>query len=347
MDTDQLIVKDIVEQLLDTFRAQEKDSKPPILGLAAKDIGMLLGYLEIRALPRKALPTDDPVIGLVQQTITAWQHDTWSDLLDQDDSASASEALRKVISDFSTSDRSEEWAAREANLVKGFLESSHAYGHANDETARLKKIHSGLTQHYDRGAEVRSGSNRDRGPTVLSRLLRNWYLLVALGLSISLAVLIQRSFETSDTSQTTTKHSTANKEITPFVEPPEPTIAELREKRAITLTKSEKALIDIDDEKAAITVETDPEKIAYHWLSIGNLYYSKVKDYEKAAEAYSKVVDRYPDTGSVERAFSGLTQCYRYLGDKERERLIYKEMVNFYPKDSEEYKDAVETLDSL
>ena len=121
-------------------------------------------------------------------------------------------------------------------------------------------------------------------------------------------------------------------------------LVRLREKRPIARTREETATIDIDDLFSEIDDEVESEKIAELLYSIGNLYYTKMKDYLKAAETYSRIVEEHPTTSVAQKVYPTIAFCYKRLGDEENERFIYYEMMEFYPKGSVDYEDAKTAL---
>lgn len=121
-------------------------------------------------------------------------------------------------------------------------------------------------------------------------------------------------------------------------------LVRLREKRPIARTREETATIEIDDLFSEIDDEVESEKIAELLYSIGNLYYTKKKDYLKAAETYYRIVEEHPTTTVAQKVYPTIAFCYKRVGDEENERFIYYEMMEFYPKGSVDYEDAKTAL---
>ncbi|MFP6597502.1 MAG: hypothetical protein VCC01_08600 [Candidatus Hydrogenedentota bacterium] len=182
---------------------------------------------------------------------------------------------------------------------------------------------------------------------MISLLSKNWYMILAFIVVVGAVVYTSTESPPDDIGIVTNSSVAVSDEDSAEQEPETEgeMLVRLREKRSITLTRGEIATIEIDDLYDEIEGEGDEEKIAAYLYAIGNLYYTKKKDYLKAAETYSRIVEEHPTTTVAQKVYPTIAFCYKRLGDEENERFIYYEMMEFYPKGSVDYEDAKTALD--
>jgi len=162
----------------------------------------------------------------------------------------------------------------------------------------------------------------------LAQTLRdNWYLFLALLIfvaAIGFRIVMPGDSELAE-DQAAQRPPTAGQ---PLVLPPEPAPAVNREAPVRTM---------IDDYRQR--VESDPEHpdSAATLMAIGNLYRDRLMDYGQAAAYYEQTLNDYPDTEFRRDIYIQLADCYDRLGDFELRDAVYRDMLDFFPEDSEEH----------
>jgi tetratricopeptide (TPR) repeat protein len=73
---------------------------------------------------------------------------------------------------------------------------------------------------------------------------------------------------------------------------------------------------------------------------LGNLYFSKLHDYEKASTHYESLLQQFPNYSGNITVYPNLVTCYERLGDLALTRHTYKRMMEYFGPDSEEYAYA-------
>jgi tetratricopeptide (TPR) repeat protein len=119
---------------------------------------------------------------------------------------------------------------------------------------------------------------------------------------------------------------------------------DIRKKRKIELTAEEKAQILVEDLWQEVIESPSDEENVQRLNKIGNLCFTKLKDYEKAIEAYSVIVMDHSDSKEVNSAYPNIAVCYNKLGDTESELKTYQEMVKFFPEGTSEYNGEQQGL---
>lgn len=334
--------KKIIELLLE-------DARNPRKNLAVHDVGAILAFIENKRQSNKVSEKESDFLSAIEESISRWQQRYWKTLRQPDgnSSSSVSQLLLGIISRFAEGDESSNFSTQETELIRGYMLGQTAY--CNDAaTIRLYKDRfADLNKRYDRNPLDHQGP---QGPVAKAAvgMVRNWYLVLGIIVIVVAIAYVSMTEGPEDTMEGRTPPTINTNRPAVIVQPaPEPTIAELRAKRPITLTRSEQALIDMDDLRTENLAETDPEVIADNMLGIANLYYAKVKDYKKAAEANAEVVAMYPDTAAAKRALPDLAHCYKRLGDTRMEEMTYYEILEHFPEDSIEHSDAQDALQSF
>ncbi len=75
-------------------------------------------------------------------------------------------------------------------------------------------------------------------------------------------------------------------------------------------------------------------------FALGNLQAQKHKNYAEAARQYELLLFDYPDWPNISQVYSQLERCYEKMGDLSSQELLYKEMMERFPRDSREYQYA-------
>jgi tetratricopeptide (TPR) repeat protein len=184
-------------------------------------------------------------------------------------------------------------------------------------------------------------SKRNNRPYIIAALLAVVGLFLALLIAPTPAVLEDMTIFSTPEPES---QGAAGSVIPPRPPRPAPTAATARAKREIERSPEEKALIAIEDHQLAIAQSTDPNEIASHLYNIGNLCFTKLKDYEQAIENFRQLVTGYPETHQAKRAYPNIARCYVLLGDTGRAGSTHSDMLRFFPEGSSEHDDALEAL---
>jgi hypothetical protein len=181
---------------------------------------------------------------------------------------------------------------------------------------------------------------------------RNGVYYVILGGSIAAIVLVTVMWMFSSGGNTTPAEEKTEGPIQPRIR--EVTAAEVTEHPAgppaqPVLSPQEEAQKDIDTYRKKIDADPKSEDAPPLQLAMGNLYLTKLLDYEKAAETYEWYIQQYADAhpADLRTAFVQLATCYERLGEKhaneadnkypEKLNRLYMDMMKRYPEDSQEY----------
>ena len=77
---------------------------------------------------------------------------------------------------------------------------------------------------------------------------------------------------------------------------------------------------------------------------LANLYYSNLRDYEKASLYYEDLLQSFPDYKGLNTVYPNLVVCYQRMGNLALERHTYKRMRDYFPADSQEHRYATQNL---
>ena len=86
------------------------------------------------------------------------------------------------------------------------------------------------------------------------------------------------------------------------------------------------------------------EEASLYLRRTGNLYYSSLQDWDKAAEAYEELLLNYPDDPKNYEIYPNLAQCYENLNDRSNAISIYRKMLDVFPEGSQYRLLAMEKL---
>lgn len=85
------------------------------------------------------------------------------------------------------------------------------------------------------------------------------------------------------------------------------------------------------------------KEVAENWSSdetplnlrrIGNLYYTSLRDYDKAVENYELIIYRFPEWDGIDSFYPNLAMAYKRLGNTAMERQTYQRMIKHFPPES-------------
>ena len=121
----------------------------------------------------------------------------------------------------------------------------------------------------------------------------------------------------------------------PLVLPPAPPAVATREEQVLEM---------IDDYRQR--VQTDPQHpdAPATLMAIGNLYRDRLMDCAQAAAYYEQAIAEYPESTSRRDIYIQLADCYDRTGNFDMRDAVYREMLAYFPPDSEEYLYARQQL---
>lgn len=100
----------------------------------------------------------------------------------------------------------------------------------------------------------------------------------------------------------------------------------------------------LSEYEAAIESDPQSEEAPALLNASGNLYKQKFGDYAKAAQQYERLLAAYPDWEGVARVYPELATCYERLGDEQKLRALYREMMERFPPETPEHQWAKDSL---
>ena len=158
-------------------------------------------------------------------------------------------------------------------------------------------------------------------------LLRNWHwaALCAVFLGVGLfPVIMERTDEAAGQGYagSAEARSSAGRQLEPT-----PTRA----------TAEERALSLIERHEAALANNPDGPDAPALLSAIGNVYFQRLNDYKRAAEAYETILMDYRDWPQIRTVFPQLRICYKQLDDWDGVEWVYQQMMDIFPEDSEEH----------
>ena len=368
-------VKKQIELLLEDIHDHRGD-------FTIEEVGAILGFVQLRLRQKDTPEAETVFITKVRAVMTEWMTTNWKAFptSKEDPAGDAMSILQRTTSRFAHG-HSERCTFQEVELIKGYVWGLRVYGDTEPSTDRLEQQLSlvnkrydsnpnsqyvlglrvledtdpstdileqqlsSVNQRYDRNPNSQNDAE-SRGSSLISSLIKNWYMILAFIVVVG-AVVYTSTESPPDGMGIVTNSSVAVSDEDSAEQEPETEgemLVRLREKRPIARTREETATIEIDDLFSEIDDEVESEKIAELLYSIGNLYYTKMKDYLKAAETYYRIVEEHPTTTVAQKVYPTIAFCYKRVGDEENERFIYYEMMEFYPKGSVDYEDAKTAL---
>jgi tetratricopeptide (TPR) repeat protein len=101
-------------------------------------------------------------------------------------------------------------------------------------------------------------------------------------------------------------------------------------------TKEQQVKSDIQEYQHKIYEEAPTEETDMDMMRLGNLYYSKLQEYDDAATCYEMLLKKYPDFEMASIVFQNLSECYKRLGDTPSELNTYRRMMQRFPEGTNE-----------
>ncbi len=174
-------------------------------------------------------------------------------------------------------------------------------------------------------------------PSIRSMLRDTWYLLVLLAVIAAAAVFMYlRERSTPPPVAPPVAKPAAPTEQTPAEQsaPAQDPNEAMRARTSATIAEYQKRLDD--DPKS-------PEAPAL-LNAMANLSRQKLLDYKEAARYYELIITDYPNWEQTAKIYPQLATCYERLNDQHNLQWVYKQMMERFPQDSQEYLYAKQQL---
>ena len=94
---------------------------------------------------------------------------------------------------------------------------------------------------------------------------------------------------------------------------------------------------DIDNYERELAVNRNGSETPANLYRLANLYYSNLRNYERASLYYEDLLQSFPDYKGLNTVYPNLVVCYQRQGNLALERHTYKRMLDYYPADSQEH----------
>lgn len=102
-------------------------------------------------------------------------------------------------------------------------------------------------------------------------------------------------------------------------------------------TRDAQLRADIEGYEHELAVNRSGSDTPANLFRLANLYYSNLRNYEKASLYYEDLIQSFPDFQGLNTVYPNLAVCYERLGKLALERNTYRRMLSYYPSDSQEY----------
>ena len=109
-------------------------------------------------------------------------------------------------------------------------------------------------------------------------------------------------------------------------------------------TRDARLRADIDNYERELAVNRSGSETPANLYRLANLYYSNLRDYEKASLYYEDLLQSFPDYKGLNTVYPNLVVCYQRMGNLALERHTYKRMRDYFPADSQEHLYATQNL---
>ncbi|MCX5771250.1 MAG: hypothetical protein NTZ09_13420 [Candidatus Hydrogenedentes bacterium] len=106
------------------------------------------------------------------------------------------------------------------------------------------------------------------------------------------------------------------------------------------LSEEDKAKATIADYQKRFSEDARGKDAPAFLLAMGNLNKQKLRDFKEAARNYELLINDYPDWEGIAGVYPQLMSCYEQLNDQESLRWLYKQMMEKFPPESNEYEYA-------
>ena len=180
----------------------------------------------------------------------------------------------------------------------------------------------------------------DDNETGMGAMLRkNWPLMAAMAVCLIVAGILAARSDGGEAAANATA-SLDISDVAPNVGNPDALAALGVEAAPRKPSETEHARTVIAEHQAAIEADPDAHDVPALLRASGNLYRQKVGDYEAAAEQYENLIYNHPDWPGTRGAYVNLAHCYKQLGEKEKERNLYRRMLTVFEEGTEEHNFA-------
>ena len=105
-------------------------------------------------------------------------------------------------------------------------------------------------------------------------------------------------------------------------------------------TEQEVALNVIKEHQEKIDADPKAPDAPAYWYAMGNLYMTKLVDYKEAVRCYELLLLNHPNWDGAAKVYLHRATCYERLGDDQKKRWAYEEMLKNLPEESQEYQFA-------
>ena len=95
------------------------------------------------------------------------------------------------------------------------------------------------------------------------------------------------------------------------------------------------------------TLKPEDEEYPLTFFRLGNVYYSVLREYEKAVPYFQEIVDNFPEHQRADTALRFLADCYVKSGNRSAEIALYEELMEKHPWESELHKWAERQLRNM
>jgi len=170
------------------------------------------------------------------------------------------------------------------------------------------------------------------GSVLKSALAEVWYLVVVL---VVIALVVVYKLATGGEAAPVGK--TAGAAASRGVSAPDIPVAA---KQTPRMSEEEKARTMIAGYQKRLAEDARGKDVPALLLAMGNLYKQKLRDFKEAARNYELLINEYPEWENIVAVYPQLMSCYELLNDQESLRWLYREMMEKFPPESNEYKYA-------
>ena len=172
---------------------------------------------------------------------------------------------------------------------------------------------------------------------LMTRMLRsNWHLISLLVLILSAGVWMALSPDQPEGVDAMAVDSEVGVALTD----PNLTV----QSRWSTPTKDKKVATAIEEYENELKYNRGNEETPANLYRLANLYYSNVRDYDKAILYYEALLQEYPQFEGNKTVYPNLVACYERLGKDELRRTTLRRMMEYFGSDSQEYLFAKQEL---
>ena len=107
--------------------------------------------------------------------------------------------------------------------------------------------------------------------------------------------------------------------------------------RWVSPTRDAQVRADVESYEHELAVNRSSGETPANLFRLANLYYSNLRDYEKASLYYEDLIQSFPDYQGLNTVYPNLVICYQRQANLALERSTYKRMLDYFPADSQEH----------